>query len=130
MALAVYDADSRTLKIANAGLPRALRFSAGEIGELPVDGLPLGMFEGVRYVGQTLTTRTGDVVVFCSDGLLECEDAGGAVFGSARIRDVLRELLPTTAQEIADGLNRAGMHFAGNGSRQSDDHTVVVLKFT
>ena len=129
MAFAVYDEESRTLKIANAGLPRILLASANGTDEIPLVGLPLGMFHDIQYEEKTLKARKGDAVIFCSDGLLECENPDGEAFGVERLRGLLGELRSRTAQEIADELNRATVRFAGDGSRQHDDHTVVVLKF-
>ena len=129
MAFAVYDERSRALKISNAGLPRILMATREGTSELPPVGLPLGMFHGIEYDEITLQARAGDVVVFCSDGLLECENPNGEAFGARRLRGLLGDLRERTAQEIADELNRATVRFAGDGSRQHDDHTVVALKF-
>ena len=87
------------------------------------------MKSSFQYEEKTLKAREGDAVVFCSDGLLECENPDGEAFGVGRLRDLLGELRSRAAQEIADELNRATVRFAGDGSRQHDDHTVVVLKF-
>jgi sigma-B regulation protein RsbU (phosphoserine phosphatase) len=128
MAFCVYDPESATLKLVNAGLPRPLRARNDNVEEIPVEGIPLGAFPGTVYDEKTLTLCEGEAIVLCSDGLLEEENLTGEPFGAARVHSALRRLLSGSAQEIADGLTRAVKEFAGDPARQRDDHTVVVLK--
>ena len=129
MAFGVYDPEAATFKLVNAGLPRPFLAQGDRMEEIVVEGVPLGIFSGTVYDEKTLTIRGGETVVLCSDGLLEDENPGGDAFGAARVQSALGELLPLSAQEIADGLTRAVKEFSGDPTRQRDDHTVVVLKF-
>ena len=129
MVFAVFDDQTRTLRLANAGFPRPLLARADGIRELALEGLPLGMFAGSSYQEQALQPERGDVLVFCSDGLLESENPRGEAFGIPRVREALAGLLTRGAQEIADGLTRVAQDFSGDQARQLDDYTVVVLEF-
>jgi len=129
MAYGLYDERTRDLTLANAGFPRALLVRKDEVEEIPVEGVPLGLLPEIQYRVETLRVSGGDVVVFCSDGLLESENERGEGFGSSLLHPALRELASRPAQEIADGINRAAVDFTGGETRQDDDYTVVVLKF-
>jgi len=129
MALGVYDPEAATFTLVNAGLPRPFHTRGDRVEEISLEGVPLGIFPGSVYVEETLTLKSGDAVVLCSDGLLEEENSRGENFGAARVHSALRELLHRPAQEIADSLTRAAREFSGDSTRQRDDHTVVVLKF-
>lgn len=128
MTFAVYDANDRSLTVANAGFPRPQLLRDGSVEEVPVPGLPLGILPGQHYEQRTLGLREGDVIVFCSDGLQECVDSHGDEFGSERLESLLVRLASSTAQEIADALLDATTTHAGAGGEPQDDRTVVVLK--
>jgi serine phosphatase RsbU (regulator of sigma subunit)/SAM-dependent methyltransferase len=130
MAYAVYDEQANRLEIANAGFPRPLLVRDGEAREIEVTGRPLGMLPGSAYASLALELSAGDVLVFCSDGLIECENDHGEVFGAAFLRARLPRLVSRQAAEIAVRLNRAALEFAGGEDRQADDYTVVVLKIS
>ncbi len=129
MTYAIYDPRSRTLGLANAGLPRALLVRNGNTEAIPVEGVPLGMLPGSTYGTEILRVSAGDVVVICSDGLTEAENEREESFEEHRLSSVLGELVGGTALEIADGLNLAALDFAGGPKGQADDYAVVVLKF-
>jgi sigma-B regulation protein RsbU (phosphoserine phosphatase) len=128
MAFCVYNPESATLKVVNAGLPRPFHARGKRVEEIPVEGIPLGIFRGTVYREETLTLKGGEAIVLYSDGLLEEENPAGDPFGVARLQAAISELLPRPAQEIADGLTGAVREFAGDPALQRDDHTVVVLK--
>jgi serine phosphatase RsbU (regulator of sigma subunit)/ubiquinone/menaquinone biosynthesis C-methylase UbiE len=128
MSFAIYDEGAKRLRLANAGMPRALLVRNGTTRETTACGVPLGMFPGTRYRPETLELHGGDVLVFCSDGLMECENERGDAFGSSELQRVLEELVSLPAQEIAQRLNRAALEFCGAESEQADDYTVVALK--
>jgi serine phosphatase RsbU (regulator of sigma subunit) len=60
---------------------------------------------------------------------MEARNDRGEVFEAARLRSTIDELVGHTAKQIAAGLNRAAIDFAGGDTSQEDDYTTVVLKF-
>jgi len=129
MAYAIYDSDSRVLELANAGFPLAVFIHDGQVEQIPVRGIPLGMLPGTKYEPGSRRMSPGDLVIFCSDGLLELENARGESFSSERLVRSVQELADRPAQQVADGLTRAGVEFSAGKGRQPDDYTVVVLRF-
>jgi sigma-B regulation protein RsbU (phosphoserine phosphatase) len=134
MAFAVYDPQRRTFELANAGFPRPLLLRGGSVHAQPVDGVPLGLFEGARYESMRLALEPGDAVVFCSDGVHEqpafgCEGKEfDDEFGLARLERTLRESSHLSAEDIAASVMRAVDRHAGSEACCLDDRTIVVLK--
>ncbi|MBI2956513.1 MAG: GAF domain-containing protein [Acidobacteria bacterium] len=130
LAFSLYDSDSKTLTVANAGFPRPRLVRGGRVEEIRVDGVPLGLLPDVRYEEKKVALLAGDVVVFCSDGLHECMNRHEEEFGSARLEKLLGEFASRSAQELADELVRATERYAAGNGEHTDDRTVVVLKVT
>ena len=121
MLMAVWNDDTRTLQIANAGSVQPLyvsgalpvadsagkRGSARSVGvaaavdcapadtftitTVQAEGFPLGLFPNAQYEELTIATKPGDVLVFFSDGIVDAENAQGEMFGTERLSAVLRE---------------------------------------
>lgn len=73
----------------------------------------------------------GDVVVWYSDGLTECEDERGTQFGERRLLRVLRAMPPhqLTVEAVRDAIMDAVGQFRG-GAAQPDDLTLLVAEVT
>ena len=72
---------------------------------------------------------TGDVYVFCSDGIFEAFDEALQEFGAARVIDIVQKHWQQPAKEIVGAIVTAVQQFCGDAV-QSDDRTVVVLRIT
>src|SRR5215470_15852099 len=127
----VYDPAERTLFMANAGGTRPLLLRGGELSEIQVDGIPLGLFPEAEYTPSTLHLRLGDVVILASDGILESENAAQEEFGFDRLKDLLTSL-PTnsTVDDICGAILRATDEFAGVGIPARDDRTLLAIRVT
>lgn len=131
LAFSVYDSASRSLEIANSGLPYPWLVRGGRARELELGGLPLGATDRRDRASSTLELRPGDFVVFTTDGIDEVRDASGRAFGSDAVGELLERAAPhsDTAQDLADAILRAtDRHLAATVA--SDDRTVLVLKVT
>lgn len=129
VAFAVWDYPARALLLANAGMPHPLRIRNGQCEEIPVEGLPLGIFETATYEQQRLTLQPNDVVVFYSDGILDTMDPRGREYGLERLRVLLAANGHRSADELVKLIYNDVEGFAG-GRAQPDDRTVVVARVT
>ena len=128
MAIAVYDPSDRTITIGNAGFPRPHLLREGEVKELDILGIPLGLMPDSEYQETRITLRVGDIVVFCSDGVHECANRDGEEYGARRLAALLADHAGETASSLARRILEAtNLHGAGNGEH-GDDRTIVVLK--
>jgi phosphoserine phosphatase RsbU/P len=108
------------------GHPPPLRLTAdGELGPLAPDAFatPLGMHPDLHL--STFSVRTGDRLLFFTDGLLEARDRAGRFF---RIDQQVEALGRPGLQEAVDELlDRLRAH---TGSRLDDDVAVLMVELT
>lgn len=124
---AVFDMKRRRVAIANSGLPYPLRCSGGACGAVEVAGIPLGAFPGSTYDEVAFDLKSGDLFVFCTDGVFEAMDAAGNEFGSARVLKVLDEAQGGSAETIVDTIFTAVQDHRGD-QPANDDTTVVAIR--
>ena len=131
MLFAVLDPGTRQLTLANAGNPYPLLLRGGRVDEIPVAGIPLGLMEGTRYDAVSVDLRLGDVVVFASDGILECQNREQESFGAGRLADVLTSLpQDAPAKHISSAILCATDEFSRDTPVQCDDRSLIVLRVT
>jgi Serine phosphatase RsbU, regulator of sigma subunit len=131
LVFAVYDAADRSLTIANAGGTHPLLLRDGALSEIPVDGIPLGLFPEADYSVSTLRLVPGDVVIFASDGIVESENAKQQQFGFERLSSLITSLPANSGVEnISGAILRATDEFSGPGNPPHDDRTLLVLRVT
>jgi phosphoserine phosphatase RsbU/P len=131
MAFAVYDAGERRLTLANAGSPYPILVRDGTIEQIRASGVPLGLFPDTEYEEVTVALRSGDVLLFASDGILESENSQEQEFGIARLCALLESVSPQqSASEICDLVLNATDAYSGGGFTPSDDRTLLVLRLT
>lgn len=128
MVLGIYCHQGKTLTLANAGIPWPYLVRDGQVDKIQIEGLPLGLMPDARYEELQIDLQSGDIVVLCSDGLMEFENERKEYFGERYIPKQLTSLADSPAQVIAEGLVRAGHKHAGTVGQPVDDCTVVVLK--
>jgi sigma-B regulation protein RsbU (phosphoserine phosphatase) len=126
---AVFDLKHRSVVLANSGLPYPIRASGDECGPIEIAGVPLGAFAGSHYDEISFDLHTGDLFVFCSDGVFEAMDAKQNEFGTARVIDLVREARDLAAREIVDRIFAAVAAFRGD-EPPNDDMTAVAVKIT
>ena len=101
------------------GSPAGIIMREGEIKELESQSLPLGILDNLRPTVCTEQLRSGDIVVFMSDGIT-------SAFSSAtELYEFLQELKPLNPQNLADKI------LAGAKSRVrtvNDDMTVLCTR--
>lgn len=128
---AVYDGNLRQLMVANAGVPHPILVRGGQIQEMKIDGVPLGMFPDVDYETLTLPLQPEDIVVFASDGVLESMNFENEPFGLERLTDLLRKIPSGSSSEsISAAVLRATDEFSGRPTEAHDDRTLIILRLT
>ncbi|MEO6222874.1 MAG: GAF domain-containing protein [Vicinamibacterales bacterium] len=126
---AIFDLKRKSVTLANSGVPYPVRASGDACGLIEAPGVPLGSFPGMTYDEVTLPIHSGDVFVFCSDGVSEAMNRKSEEFGSGRLIDVVTRTRDLSAKEIVFSIVEAvDAHRAG--CPPNDDTTVVALKIT
>ena len=127
MLFALWNDDSRTLRVANSGAVQPFFCRGCQCSAVRVEGFPLGFFPDVSYEEQTVTTQPGDTILFVSDGILDAENDAGEMYGPERLSELLCARGELPAQEIADAILSDVDRFQGEHER-FDDETIIVLK--
>ena len=127
MLFALWDDESRTLKIANSGAVQPILCRQGESITVNAEGFPLGLFPDVTYDEINLKTEPGDAVVFVSDGILDAENMQDEMYGQDRLSGMLCAHRDQPASHIADAIMADVTRFQ-DGKDRFDDETIIVLR--
>jgi phosphoserine phosphatase RsbU/P len=129
MQFAIYDAALREISIANAGGTLPLLIRDGNVSEINVAGMPLGLLPEAEYEEVRLSLKAGDIVVFASDGIHESMNKDEEEFGIARLKSVLSTVSPMDpGYTVAQRIVKATDDYTGAGRPAHDDRTLLVLR--
>lgn len=135
-AAAAVSVDERNgmIRLVNAGLPYPFVLRAGNrrLDQIPLAGIPLGMFSGSdfdSYEVRPIDLAAGDILLVASDGLSETQAEDGKFFGDCQLRKVLDELNGSEGSELISKLMERADQFRGS-QRSTDDVVVVTLTRT
>jgi serine phosphatase RsbU (regulator of sigma subunit) len=128
----IVDTKRRTITYANAGhnfpyLYRIGEDGKGEFGSLMIRGNRLGDLKESKYEEKTTDLVPGDILVWYTDGIVECENAAGEEYGEKRFRASVRRASQFDAGEIRDAVVTDAGGFFGETLRK-DDITLVIGK--
>lgn len=90
-------------------------------------GLPLGMFNSVKYEKETIDIKSGETIVLYSDGIPEAVNLKDEFYGEERFVDSIKYNLQSDSVTISDFVIDGVQNFV-TGAEQSDDWTLVVLR--
>src|SRR5450631_4268759 len=124
---AVWDDVSRTLQVANSGLPRPVYCHNGKTQLIEATGLPLGLFDDADYDEFTFQAKDDDVFVFFSHGILDATNKAGDLFGRTRLEKVIAEQCTNSAEAMVKAIFKAAAEHS-RGVETFDDETVVAIK--
>ncbi|HEY1599667.1 MAG TPA: GAF domain-containing SpoIIE family protein phosphatase [Pirellulales bacterium] len=130
MVVAVLDPVTHTLSYANAGHAPALHYmrSADCFVPLKATGLPMGVADKPDFpAAPPLRLAAGDMVVLCTDGIVEAMDAEDRPFGLARLEQVVREHAEEPMAELVRHVGEQVEQFYV-GDHPADDLTILVAR--
>ncbi len=126
--LSEYNPTSRRLTYVNAGHNAPiLRHANGAIETLEVGGMPLGIQPATNFETAALELKSGDALIFFTDGVVEAFNESGEEFGNERWLSAIRNLPDWDAQQSLQFLMKHVDEFVGV-TRQSDDITCLVFR--
>jgi sigma-B regulation protein RsbU (phosphoserine phosphatase) len=125
----VFDLKRRIVTLANSGLPYPVRASGTEVSQIELPGVPLGSFPGTSYDEVTFALHTGDLFVFCSDGVFEAMNAKGQEFTAGRLLDVVAQVRDLPPRDVVARIFAAVEEFR-SGAPPNDDMTAVAVRIT
>jgi serine phosphatase RsbU (regulator of sigma subunit) len=126
LALFVYDPASRRTELTNAGQLAPYRLSAAGVESRSLPSFPLGVSERTEFPAGSWQLAAGDKVVFLTDGLVECRNPSGDLFGFERLEKILEREAASDAPALRDAILREVEAFTG-GTPPEDDRTLVIV---
>jgi len=126
----ILDTKKRTITYANAGhnfpyLYRTGEDGKGEFGSLMIRGNRLGDLRESKYEAKSMQLIPGDLLVWYTDGIVECENEVGEEYGEKRFRASVRRAAALDCGEMRDAVVADAMQFFGETLRK-DDITLVI----
>ena len=125
----VFDLKRRVLTIANSGLPYPIRCSAEGCAQVELPGVPLGSFPGTTYDEVTLALHSGDLFVFCTDGVFEAMNGQSQEFTAARLIEVVGSMRDQPPAKVVERIFAAVETWRGD-TPPNDDMTAVAVRIT
>jgi sigma-B regulation protein RsbU (phosphoserine phosphatase) len=126
------DPPRKRVTYANAGhvvpyLCRPTAEGSVKLDALVARGNPLGAVEKTEYQSTTRDIGSGDILVWYTDGIVECTNPVRRQFGDRRMQRLLRRVdgARATVQGVRNDLARAAIAFQ-EGHPADDDITLVV----
>jgi phosphoserine phosphatase RsbU/P len=128
---AEYDPPTRRLAYVNAGQnpPIVIRDEYGrtKIYRLEPDGTPVGLFGNSSYKSVDFQLESEDILIACTDGIIETENHEGKQWGQQRLEDLFSTCGRRTPGHVVRSILREVSAFA-MGRAPKDDMTLVVLQ--
>jgi sigma-B regulation protein RsbU (phosphoserine phosphatase) len=133
MAYSILDAATGKLTLSRAGHEPALFFhkDTDKVELLRSPGLALGIDSGAVFErvtqDQEVTLKSGDCVLFYTDGVKEALDDQEEEFGMERMCEAFRQAAPLGAEAVLFRMQEELKQFTGEGP-QMDDITLVAIE--
>jgi sigma-B regulation protein RsbU (phosphoserine phosphatase) len=133
MAYSILDATTGRLTLSRAGHEPALFFhkETDQVEMLRSPGLALGIDSGSVFErvtrDQEVILKSGDCVLFYTDGVKEAQDQNEEEFGMGRMCEAFRLAAPLGAEAVLAKMQDELKKFSGDGP-QMDDITLVVIE--
>jgi serine phosphatase RsbU (regulator of sigma subunit) len=123
------DPGARQLRWVRAGHEPAIAYRPDQdrFEELTGPGLAIGVDADHVYQPQVKSVRDGEVFVLATDGVWEARSPSGAMYGKARVFDLIRRHAAMPAEGILQALFTDLKGFQQAGEFE-DDATLVVVK--
>ena len=128
---AEYEPASRLLTYVNAGQnpPIVIRCRDGQstVFRLQSAGPPVGMFADSGYTSVSFQLEVNDILVACTDGIIEAENGDGEPWGQQRLESLFCSCQRRTSRQVLQQIVDEVSVFTAGGP-QMDDITLVVIQ--
>ncbi|MCH9670764.1 MAG: SpoIIE family protein phosphatase [Gammaproteobacteria bacterium] len=123
------DLSSGELKFCQAGHPNPLRITvSGESIEFGEGGFPVGILPEAEYETQTIRLLPGETFVLYSDGVTDCVDEQGVLFGMENFQAALARTEGSELSSSIEMIQQRLVRWVG-AQPLSDDVSVLALEF-
>lgn len=126
--LGLVDTRRRGLHYINAGhIPPLLVRADGSVLNLEDGGMVIGLFNAVEYNRGSLKLLPGDIMICCTDGIIEACGEGQDEYGLERLTAVVKANRHLSAQQLVDRISNEVRNYA-RGGHHIDDKVLMIMK--
>ncbi|MBR5646010.1 MAG: SpoIIE family protein phosphatase [Treponema sp.] len=129
VALINYDSTTRLAQIATCGNNPVFLFSALERGirQISKQSEPMGVEKETVYNDINVQLNPGDILVTCTDGLLESLNENGVQYATESLSKVIAKHCNSSAKDLSNKVKEDLKNYCGN-AQQYDDQSLLVIK--
>ena len=128
MVYGIIDIHSASGTLTQAGHPSPIHQSSdGTVRLIGDGGFPVGMLPNVEYDEHSFTINIGERLFLYSDGITECRNKDGVMFGTDRLMKIIREGYRIPLRDLMTVIERELAEFQGS-SQFDDDISLLVME--
>ena len=129
VALINFDSTKNKAQISTCGNNPVFHFSAGngELKQLTTPSEPMGVEKNTVYSDIDVDLSSGDILVTCTDGLLESLNENGVQYAIENLKKVILKNKSANAKDISNRVKDDLKQYCGN-AQQYDDQSILVIK--
>jgi len=124
---AIINVEDKTLTYCNCGHEPTVLIREETITNLEKGGLVLGVEQDIRYEIETIKLKTGDCLLFYTDGLIDAADFDDQLWGRERMLNSAKKFSTASAEQMVKNILADRRRFVGL-ARQIDDTSIIVAK--
>ena len=129
IALINYDATTKEAEISTCGNNPVFHYSGSEgtIKQVSVPSEPMGVTKDTVFTNLVLKLNSGDILVTCTDGLLESLNENGVQYSIENLKKVITKNAGAAAKDISNRVKDDLKKYCGT-AQQYDDQSLLVIK--
>lgn len=129
IALINYNSITKQAQVATCGNNTVLLYSASDksIKQVSTMTEPMGVEKNIEYTDIDLQLNTGDILVACTDGVIESLNENGVQYSQAKLEKIISSHAGDNAKNISNRVKDDLKKFIGS-NQQFDDTSMLVIK--
>ncbi len=130
IAYGIINSRTGSVTISQAGHPSPLwlKSNSRTVEIVSSGGVPIGMMPGMTYDNVTIQLQPGDRLFLYSDGVTECENNSGEMFGEARLESLLQDSFDESIKAMINRVEENIIRWTGADVFE-DDVTYLILEW-
>lgn len=128
VALLIYDSIKNVIQYSTGGTnPIFVYNNSGDFKEISGTQEPVGVEKNTEYSDKEIQVNSGDIIITCTDGLLEALNSDGKQYSKANLEKIIKQTHSLDGKAIANKIKDDVKKFCGTAA-QHDDQSVLVIK--
>nr|WP_318739353.1 SpoIIE family protein phosphatase [uncultured Treponema sp.] len=129
VALMIYDSINNKVQYASGGTNPIFLYAkeSDVVKEISKIQEPVGVEKTTEYADNEISVNSGDIIITCTDGLIEALNGDGHQYGKTNLEKVVKANHSLDGKEIANKIKTDVKKFCGSAA-QHDDQSLLVIK--